>query len=244
MRIRTIAIAIALALVAPALVVLTPRARADDFPAGCATLVGYGLIAQPGVVQQGDTVTLKPVKIGRWGEMAPLPASCVKGWSLSDPALARLKGDQLTIAPDAPVGTSLTVSATAAGQSVSLVLKIEAQGAASLVGYWSEIGSADCPTGDPALAELRFKGDGSFTVTWTPFETYVDYHGTYSFDPASGALTLVGEPVNFMPDDTDLSGQARITPEGVLELTGIFFGAPRGGQPGPRDCGLRFKKPG
>jgi hypothetical protein len=237
MRILTVALLLLTALAA------APRARADDnFPSGCATTVGYGLLAEPRLARQGDTVAVKAVKVGPWGLVGELPTRCASRWKVSDPALASLKGGALTIAADAPAGTMLEITAEVAGKPVSLKLRIEPKAGPSLVGFWTEVGAPDCPISDPPLRELAFKGDGTFTVTWTPFESFVNYGGEYQFDPASGVLKMTGRSINSMPADTDLEGTATINPEGLLDLRGVFFGTPYDGKSGPLACGLRFKK--
>lgn len=129
---------------------------------------------------------------------------------------------------------------------------VDATGASSpLVGTWTEVTPTACQqaahdTAAVALGELKFAADGTFQVTWVPFETYVDYWGIYRHDPASGALVMGATSGNHLRADMRLKGTARIDPDGKLQIAGVFFGTPmdRGGEPGthkPSDCPLVFK---
>lgn len=118
----------------------------------------------------------------------------------------------------------------------------------AIEGTWHEETPTACQkaAGDAnawGIGELKFTADGKFNVTWVPFETYVDYWGTYTYDRATGALTMTVESGNHVPTDAKLAGTARTDPDGKLQITGIFFGTP-GGEPGHNhtsDCPLVFK---
>ncbi len=73
-----------------------------------------------------------------------------------------------------------------------------------LLGGWRQSGWKLCtpapslPAGsiDPPVEELLFNPDGTFSVTWTPFERYRDYWGHYKYSvvtkgapPASGGVS-------------------------------------------------------
>ena len=83
------------------------------------------------------------------------------------------------------------------------------------------------PSGEPlTLKDLEVtydrEGDGTlyrgtFDVTYQPFETYVDYWGSYRFDAATGKLDLKVEGGNFVPSDIRLNGTAR-RENGKLQL--------------------------
>ena len=78
-----------------------------------------------------------------------------------------------------------------------------------LVGYWREEAQFACGSGEAIspethIEEFRFKADGSFSVTWFPFELYKDYWGDYEFDLTTGELTMVVDSGNYIPEDLDL----------------------------------------
>ncbi len=67
-----------------------------------------------------------------------------------------------------------------------------------IVGSWEEKGWRLCTpvqtlpadAMDKPILELLFNGDGTFSVTWLPFEKYKDYWGRYSYHvERSGVLT-------------------------------------------------------
>jgi hypothetical protein len=94
------------------------------------------------------------------------------------------------------------------------------------------------------IGELHFLADGSFSVTWIPFEIYLDYWGSYTFDPATGEISLTIENGNWIPPDFRLFDGPRFRVEGgVLSLDGLWLGTPFGGDPGIR-CGHRFEQYG
>jgi hypothetical protein len=70
--------------------------------------------------------------------------------------------------------------------------------APTLGGKWAQVRDA---CNGHAIGEVIFRPDGSFAVTWAPFETYVDYWGTYRFDAGTGDLTLAPDGGNFVPAD-------------------------------------------
>jgi hypothetical protein len=72
---------------------------------------------------------------------------------------------------------------------------------------------------DLPIRELSFDGDGRFSVTWRPFETYRDYWGRYRYDANSRAIDLEIEGGNFVPKDFVGRGTAVIAGD-TLTLTG------------------------
>lgn len=104
---------------------------------------------------------------------------------------------------------------------------------ASITGTWKEVTPTPCQTekGDIAaepVRELKFGDDGKFGVTWRPFESYVDYWGTYTFDAATGAVAMSVTGGNNVPADARLTGMARANADGTIGFKGIFFGTPGG----------------
>lgn len=129
-----------------------------------------------------------------------------------------------------PNGTTYTVTASISGgrQTFESQVTVFNTGDNPLVGVWREVAQIDCDTGQEKLVEepieeLIFFADGSLTVTWFPFEAYVDYGGTYT---AMGG-TLVIEPryVNYLPDNLDGTGNYRIDEQGRLILDKLWLGS-------------------
>ncbi len=97
-----------------------------------------------------------------------------------------------------------------------------------IIGNWTEIEQLPCDGGepfapDPVILELIFADTGEFRVTWTPFESYVDYGGTFTIDEGTGALVLTVDGGNYVPPDVDGEGIATVT-DGVLTLEDIWLG--------------------
>jgi hypothetical protein len=99
----------------------------------------------------------------------------------------------------------------------------------ALTGRYSQIeidcGSNPTPPRVP-VRELVFSSGNRFSVTWAPFESYVDYVGDYMHDPANGRLSLTITDGNRHPGGTALlSGTAEIRSDGRrLILDGFNLG--------------------
>lgn len=199
-------------------------------------------------VAPGATDTLRVFASSRPGAFDPLPDSCRPTWELSADAPASLgpQSGVLRVRPDARDAEQFTVSARVANRVISTPVRVVDPTASPLVGTWSQVGQARCaapnepaPVEEP-IRELRFRGDGRFSVTWLPFESYTDYAGTYTYTPASGRLRLHVEQSNFLPDDLDLDGRAVIGEDGVLHLSDLWLGSRTPGA--QRACLLTFRK--
>ena len=64
---------------------------------------------------------------------------------------------------------------------------------------------------------MIFRADGSFSVTWNPFETYTDYWGTYSFELDTGSIDFTITGGNRMP--VDFYGAASLSFDGENRVT-------------------------
>ncbi|MFZ5668681.1 MAG: hypothetical protein ACOY4K_04245 [Pseudomonadota bacterium] len=228
------------ALAAVAALVIAHPASASERCRDVRGVKALSLHLAPEVARQGATLKIAAVGLTEdnpWG--APVPVACLKGWTVSDPAVATLAADhgELVIADTAPVGTRVKLTAALRGVKAEIEVTVVARDAVVLTGYWSEVGDAACPLHEPPLRELHFLGDGRFEVTWTPFERYVDYWGTFSFDPATGAVALTPTGGNHVPADADLDGEASLGADGLLRFTDISFGSPSSGAP-RRPCGV------
>jgi hypothetical protein len=198
-------------------------------PPDAPLLVAFGEIeAAPGAVD-----TLEVFASTHPGAVDPLPDSCRPAWSLGGGAPATLgaRSGVLRVAPDAPDGATFTLSARLGDRVASADVRVVDPARSPLVGAWSQVSATPCGDGSAAsppaepIRELRFHGDGRFSVTWVPFETYTDYGGMYTYDPGSGRLHLRVERSNFLPDDLDLEGRAELDGRGVLHLADLWLGS-------------------
>lgn len=200
-------------------------------------------------VAPGSADTLRVFASSHPGAYEPLPTSCRPVWSLGagSPASLDAASGVLRVAPDAPDGASIPVLARVGGQAVRAVVRVVDRAASPLAGTWTQVGETACGGGaesapaDP-IRELRFRRDGTFTVTWLPFEAYNDYWGTYTFDRASGRLSLRVEHGNFVPPELDLDGRAEVRDARVLRLPELWLGSRT--PDARRACGLRFERRG
>lgn len=188
------------------------------------------------VYRQGATVKLAPSVDMQPSGTREIPVRCTSGWSVTGPATLGDDRTTLRIAPDAPVGAQVTVRYTSAGAPVVLRLEVIGRDAVVLTGRYSQRSVEGCQIPEP-IGELEFSAGNRFSVTYQPFESYRDYWGSYSFDPATGRIALKPEGGNFVPPGLDLEGEAKLV-DGRLVLTGLFLGS-RAGEP-QQGCTYRF----
>ena len=115
-----------------------------------------------------------------------------------------------------------------------------------LIGTWQEDKWLACSsellvTPDQLIRELIFRADGTFSVTWQPFEIYTDYFGKYQYDMQNGSLELTIENGNYIPSDVDTSGSFYIDGDNRLILKDLWLGSSRDSS-SPAQCGHRFIK--
>jgi len=176
------------------------------------------------------------------------PVEACATWSVEPTLGASIDAQTGVFAVDqgTPSGSVFTVSADVENgrRVVSIEVHVYTLEDNPLVGLWREEAQLACGTGEEVvpeepIRELRFGADGSFAVTWKPFEIYVDYRGTYAYDLTRGTLDLVVEGGSYVPDDVDGTGSFSIDEEGCLILSEIWLGSPRGGPSSP-NCGHGF----
>ena len=93
-------------------------------------------------------------------------------------------------------------------------------------GRWKERSSISCEDGSETegrIQEIIFC-QNRFAVTWTPFETFIDYWGDYVLDPETNELTMTVTGGNFIPDDTDLVGTVEFQDDGSIILRDMYLG--------------------
>ena len=93
------------------------------------------------------------------------------------------------------------------------------------------------------IGELEFRASGWFSVTWTPFETYRDYVGEYSFDPPKHALSLKITGGAFVPRIFHGQGTYKLLDDKTLELRGLYLGSQDEEKPNLRLMGSRPCQP-
>ena len=113
-----------------------------------------------------------------------------------------------------------------------------------LVGYWREVQQISCDTGeafepDPRIEELVLRDTGDFSVTWQPFETYVDYWGTWTHDPETASIGLEIEGGNWVPTDFEGAGFANVVDD-QLVFGELWLGSSNAGPVEPA-CGHVFE---
>ena len=140
----------------------------------------------------------------------------------------------LQIDTGVPAGSKFVVTANiengrAQRQIVAVVYTDAAQ---PLVGLWRQQTRSGCVAGSELavvepINELEFRADGVFSVTWTPFETYRDYWGSYQIDLAKRSLQLKIDQGNYVPANFRGQGSYKLKDKSTLELDGIYLGDQR-----------------
>lgn len=189
------------------------------------------------IYRQGSQIRLTPRVNQAPGGTPELPLHCTSGWTVSGPATLSADRRTLSIAPDAPVGSEVIVGFRHGDDSVGARLRVIGRDEVVLTGTRSQQAIEGCSVTDP-VGELEFGGN-RFSVTFRPFESYRDYWGTYSFDPATGALRMTVEGGNFVPPGLDLEGRAELV-SGRLVLRDMFLGSREGSLPSSASCTYRF----
>ncbi|MEZ5999319.1 hypothetical protein [Hyphomonas sp.] len=179
--------------------------------------------------EPGDKIAMFPYWTDMPGAYNDLPPGCLDNLGVSPEGAATFirQEDGLPIAEvsaDVEAGTRIRLEATYNGHSLSGPVEVFRAADNPLVGTWRQDGEG-CPE-ESAIRELVFTGGGDFSVTWTPFEVYKYYWGSYSYDPETGAIALDVEGGNQIPED--------IVPEGTVtaDETGLHFETLSFGTPG------------
>lgn len=196
---------------------------------------GYrDIVPSQRIVRPGDTIGFQVgAQTGAFG-FKEFPKDCLSGWQAAPSALGSFdaKTARLNISDTAPAGSQITVSVMFFDEAIKRTIRITGRDEVVLTGRRSQKEGPDCP-GATHVGEIDFKDDGRFGVTFQPFESYVDYWGTYSFDSATGALTMKTDGGNFVPAGLDLDGKAWLEPNGLLHLDGFNLGGRSGQYPVP-----------
>ena len=193
-------------------------------------IIGFAPEDEPGIVSVdaiGDAIAMQPgdttklvlgvfdYEVCGTGFRCFVPVAAAATWSVTpadgariDPATGILSIDSST-----PSGSVFTARAEIEGghHVVETQVKTSRQRPihSSGTGGGGATGLRERTEVAPALAirELIFDPDGSFAVTWVPFESYKDYWGTYTFDLSQGTLELTVTGGNTIPPDVDGEGR-------------------------------------
>jgi len=171
-------------------------------------------------------------------------------WSISPTVGATIDPHTgyFTVDKDTPHGTVYTVTADVENGRASPTIDVYVYTLEEnpLIGRWREEKQYSCSDGeeiipgqDQGIGELQFDADGTFSVTWFPFEVYKDYWGAYSYEKNSAELILFVEDGNYVPDDLDGSGYAVVDGSDHLLLREMWLGM-RQFQPNGTNCGHLF----
>jgi hypothetical protein len=180
------------------------------------------------IYRQGAVVGITPRVDRSPAGTAELPLRCTSGWAVSGPAKLSADRKSIVIASDAPVGAAVTVGFRHADKPVEASFKVVAKDEIVLTGLRSQQSLEGCSAPEP-VRELEFRPENGFSVTFTPFETYRDYWGSYAWDPDTGRIRLTVVGGNFVPGNLDLEGEAELK-DGRLRLKDVFLGS-RDGAP-------------
>jgi len=85
----------------------------------------------------------------------------------------------------------------------------------------------ECGDAQP-VRELLIRADGTYSVTWLPFESYQDYWGHWRYEPQTHTLTFTVAGGNYVPTDRVDSGQVSVDTQ-TLTLGAISLGSPHEG---------------
>ncbi len=203
-------------------------------------------LAPPLQMQPGQTVAPALGTVECCYVFFPVPVSARWSISPSDGARVDATNGLLAIDPETPSGRVFVLRADVehGRRIVEVEIHVFTPEANPLIGYRQELAELSCATGlevapEVPIAELIFNADGTFWVTWFPFEIYKDYWGTYTFDLERGTIDLVVEGGNYVPPDVDGQGNFFFDSSGRLILDGIWFGSTPEGTGGAR-CGHIF----
>ncbi|MBA2445846.1 MAG: hypothetical protein H0V49_11015 [Nocardioidaceae bacterium] len=250
----------------------TPTTSLDEATLQGLSILGFApeyVPSEPWMVAGGTAISMRPGDTrvlvlgvldfdgcGPIGFLCFIPVAVSAGWSVAPINGASIDPNSglLTIDAMVPSGSVFTARADVEGgrRHVAADVYVYTPEGNPLVGLWREEAQVACGTraeSDPTLAieELNFDADGTFAVTWVPFESYVDYWGTYTFDLERGTLELTVTGGNHIPPDVDGEGRFTVDATRRLNLTDIWLGASPQRDPGtpsassgPANCGHRF----
>ena len=157
-----------------------------------------------------------------------ISSACAVRWSVTGPATISNSG-LLAVASGATPGATVLVSAQVDTLVARQTVQVVDPAPNPLAATWTQDEPPTCANGsrpnDAMVRELVFRRGRTFSVTRTPFESYRDYWGTYTYDVSTGRLDLVVENGNSLPGFTTTAMTARVA-GGELILEGPALAGP------------------
>lgn len=199
-------------------------------------------------LQPGQTFTFTLGAAEGCRSFEPVKACVV--WTVEPAKWARIDAHTGTLTVDKATAHDNTFTVRAIVENgrrvVSTNVRVYTREANPLAGRWAQEMPAagaggETPRFYEQINELHFKADGTFSVTWVPFECYKDYWGTYTSDKETGRLKLTIDRGNHMPADVNGDGTFTLDGSGRLALKGICLGSPSEEAKGA-GCDLVFKR--
>jgi hypothetical protein len=169
---------------------------------------------------------------------------CVR-WELLDSTWATIDKatNRISIAAGAPHDATVRVRAHVAGTqpATEVLLRVTDRSKNPLVGSWRVLPESTCGgTGllndEERMGDLRFQGDGTFSVAWMPFEFYRDYWGTYEIGDSAPSIVLKIGGGNYVPAQLKLAGTFEAARDGRLILRSLWLGSRSDSLKASRPC--------
>ncbi|HXT23107.1 MAG TPA: hypothetical protein VN923_20325 [Thermoanaerobaculia bacterium] len=169
-------------------------------------------------------------------------------WSLQPASAGKVAADgHFTLRADLASGTRLKAIgevASGAHRRVEMEIVVIDSAPQPWAGVWREAERVPCagakPAAAPLIQEFALLEDGTFTVTWHPFERYKDYWGTYTVDRKTNVIRFTVDGGNFVPKGLDLAGTISFPTTGQMLLGDLYLGAPSDATGIAAACGHRF----
>ena len=194
----------------------------------------------------GASVSLEAYWTDRPHSFERAPRHCVTDVAVSPEGIVQFDADSLSVrvADDAPASALVTVTGRLGDQPLEAQIRVVRPEEAPLRGTWRQA-DATCPDGvtPTPIGELVLDASQRFSVTWTPFEAYRDYWGTYRFDAADQSFGAEVEGDNQRPANLDLSGTASVAGD-ELRLDDVWLGDPSQMTAAASRCTYRFVRAG
>ena len=209
-----------------------PAQAAPPSPSGCLDPGHNRIFIQTDttIFRQGATIRIGATFDRLPGGDEAIDLGCTRDWRITGPATLAPDRRSFTIGADAAPGSEIVLSYRWHDERAEARYRVVARDAVVLTGFRGQRAIEGCEGLDP-VRELEFAPGNRFSVTFMPFESYKDYWGTYSYDPATGALRMTVESGNNVPPDLDLDGRAILMPDGRLVLEDMYLGTTRGPPP-------------
>jgi hypothetical protein len=207
---------------------------------------GAGKLLANATAHPGDVVQFEIGTFECCYSFEPVAACATFTLDDASPATVDPLTGLVTVSADAAHGSIVNVTADVEDgrRFLDAALYIWTEEGNPLVGLYTELAQLDCGDGsevepEQVIGELRLGADNRFGVTWSPFEVYVDYWGSYTFDLETGAIELTVDGGNYVPDDIDPIGTFALEGDDLV-LRDLWLGTPQDGA-APAQCGHVFQ---